>query len=394
MKEITDQNRLRPWMGFALFAFVMVFFIFVCAPLQGALGIPGLVITELGLLAIAVVFCLIRKVSIKEVLPIRKVSVKDIFGCLFLLMGGFALSLISVGLVGTLIPSSTKEAEGLSNALYGEMGLIMTIVVVAILPAICEESIHRGAILSCFRGLKRDWVIILITAAFFSINHLSILRFCSTLILGMCLGYVVVKKDNIFLSMLMHFSNNFVSACAGYYSAKALGDSATISINYSSVLGTYLILGCAAPVLIVLGSMLLCPESHRKIRFLFAGLLAGLMLIAGMVITVATFSKDALLNSTISAEITAEKEFTDPLFFDVTEERTANVIVVMSGAKGDYTIKIDGDKGSNIINAEVPEGSIRTMTYSVTLQPDHYTVTIIPGDNAVGEHPTLQITIN
>ena len=70
MNQITEQKRLRPWMGFVLFAVVMAFFVFVCVPLQSHLGIPGLVITELGILAIAVIFCLIRKVSIKEVFPI------------------------------------------------------------------------------------------------------------------------------------------------------------------------------------------------------------------------------------------------------------------------------------------------------------------------------------
>ena len=394
MKEITNQNKLRPWMGVVLFVFVMAFFIFVCVPLQSWAAIPGLIITELALFAIAVIFCLIRKVSIKEVLPIRKVTVKDIFGCIFLLMGSLFLSVISVALIAVIFPSSVEEGENLSNALYGTMGYFVTVIVVAVLPALCEESIHRGAILSCFRGLKRDWVIILITATFFSINHLSILRFGATLILGICLGYVVVKKDNILLSMFMHFTNNFFSATLGYYSAKALGETMSTSVNYSSVLGIYLVLGCASPVFVVLGMMLLCPESHKKIRFLYAGIIAAIMLIVGMVVMVKTTFATALLSSTVSAEVTAEKDCFEPMGFDVTEEHTGNVVVALSGAKGDYTVRIDGDKGSNIINADIPQGTIRMMTYTVTLQPDHYTVTIVPGDNAVGEQPTIQITIN
>ena len=393
MNQITEQKRLRPWMGFVLFAVMMAFFVFVCVPLQSHLGIPGLVLTELGILAIAVIFCLIRKVSIKEVFPIRKVTVKDIFGCIFLLMGGFFFSIISVALTATIIPSSTSEAEGLSNALYGTMGYFVTVLVVAVLPAICEESIHRGAILSCFRGLKWDWVIILITAAFFSINHLSVLRCTSTLILGICLGYVVVKKDNILLSMLMHFTNNFFSASIGYISSKALGGASTASVDYGSALGVYLILGCAAPIFLVLGVMLLCPESHKKIRFLYAGLLTAAMLIVGIVWTGKNFSSNALMSSTVSAEVTASKDNFDSMYFDVTEERTATIVVAVTNASGDYTVRIDGDKGSNIINADVPQGAFRMMTYNVTLQPDHYTVTIIPGDNAVGEQPMIQITI-
>ena len=42
-------------MGIVLFAAVMALFIFAFAPLQQNLGIPGLLITEFGFLAIAVI---------------------------------------------------------------------------------------------------------------------------------------------------------------------------------------------------------------------------------------------------------------------------------------------------------------------------------------------------
>ena len=61
MEKISDQGRLRPWMGLVLFAAVMALFVFAFAPLQQKLGIPGLLITEFGFLAIAVIYCLISK---------------------------------------------------------------------------------------------------------------------------------------------------------------------------------------------------------------------------------------------------------------------------------------------------------------------------------------------
>ena len=219
MQKLTNQERLRPWMGFALFAFVMLFFVFVCGPLQTHLGLVGLVLTELLFFAIVIVFCLIRKISIKEVLPMKKISFKDIMGCIFLLAGSFPLSLLMVVITSIIIPSSTAEAEALSDTLYGSMNYITTVLVIALLPAICEESMHRGLLLSCFRSLKKDWLIVLIIGLFFGINHLSVLRFATTFMLGVVLSYVVVKKNNILLSMFIHFMNNLISATAGYLSS-------------------------------------------------------------------------------------------------------------------------------------------------------------------------------
>ena len=67
--------------------------------------------------------------------------------------------------------------------------------------------------------------------------------------------------------------------------------------------------------------------------------------------------------------------------------------MVVTNAKGDYNVRIDGDKGSNIINAPVPQGTLRMINYNIGLQADHYTVTIAAGDNAVGEQPVFQVTV-
>ena len=393
MQKLSDQGRLRPWMGFILFGVLMAFFIFVCAPLQQNLGITGLVITELGFVAIAVIYCLIRKVKIKEVFPVKKPKVREIFGCILLVIGMFPVSLISIALTAVIIPSSASEAAELSGFLYDSLNYPLAVLIVALMPAICEEAIHRGAILSNFRGIKRDWVIVLIMGLLFGINHMSVLRFLTTMLLGMVLSFVVVKKNNILLSMLMHFTNNMISVSLGYLSGAGSNAASATSIDYSSVLGAYMILGFLSPILITVALMLIYPEGHKKIRFLFAGIMAAVMLASGIAITAISTSKNMILNTTFGYLVTAEEKECSMIDFSVEEDRTATVVVMVTNAEGDYNIRIDGDKGSNIINAPVPQGAIRMFTYDIGLQADHYTVTVVPDDNAIGEKPQIQITI-
>ena len=394
MEKLSNQGRLRPWMGFLLFAVVMAFFIFVCAPLQQNLGIPGLVITELAFLVLAVVYCLIRKVKIREVLPVKKVKAREIFGCILLVVGMFPVSLMLVAITATIFPSSAAEVSELSNFLYAQMSFPVAVLIVALLPAICEEAIHRGAILSNFRGMKRDWLIVLIMGLFFGINHMSVLRFLTTMALGMLLSYVVVKKNNIILSMLMHFTNNMISVCITYLLGQGgVAATSASTIDYSAVLGTYMLLGFASPIIITVGLMLVYPEGHKKIRFLIAGILSTLLLVGGFGMNVVTSAKNMILNSTISYQVTADDKVESTLDFTVEEERDATIIVVVMNAEGDYNVRIDGDTGVSVINAPVPQGMIRTLTYNVKLPADHYIVSFEAGDNAVGEHPQFQITI-
>jgi len=391
MEKISDQGRLRPWMGFVLFTAVMLFFIFICAPLQTNLGIAGLVITEVAFLAIAVVYCLIRKVKLKEVFPIKKVKIREIIGCIFLTLGAFPLSIISVAVTALIFPASAAEVGELTSFIYGDLNYPMAVLIVALLPAICEEAMHRGAILSNFRSIKYDWIIVLIMGLLFGINHVSILRFGSTMILGMVLSYVVVKKNNIILSMIIHFTNNLISVSAAYLSDSASVD--TSNVDYGSVLGIYLLIGFLSPIIITVGLLLLKPESHKKIRFLYAGIAAVVMLAAGIGLTVAESAKSTIINSTISYEVTLEAKDCVIGEFDIEEERSAAVAAIVANAEKGYMIRIDGDSGSNIINSEVPEGAVRMIAYNVELKPDHYVVTLVPDDDAVGEHPIVEIRI-
>ena len=391
MEKISDQGRLRPWMGFVLFTAVMLFFIFICAPLQTNLGIAGLVITEVAFLAIAVVYCLIRKVKLKEVFPIKKVKIREIIGCIFLILGAFPLSIISVAVTALIFPASAAEVGELTSFIYGDLNYPMAVLIVALLPAICEEAMHRGAILSNFRSIKYDGIIVLIMGLLFGINHVSILRFGSTMILGMVLSYVVVKKNNIILSMIIHFTNNLISVSAAYLSDSASVD--TSNVDYGSVLGIYLLIGFLSPIIITVGLLLLKPESHKKIRFLYAGIAAVVMLAAGIGLTVAESAKSTIINSTISYEVTLEAKDCVIGEFDIEEERSAAVAAIVANAEKGYMIRIDGDSGSNIINSEVPEGAVRMIAYNVELKPDHYVVTLVPDDDAVGEHPIVEIRI-
>ena len=395
MEKLSDQGRLRPWMGFVLFGVVMAFFIFVCAPLQQNLGIPGLIITELAFLAMAVVYCLIRKVKIKEVLPVKKVKVREVIGCILLVLGIFPVSLMLVALTAIIFPSAAAEITELNSFIFENLNFPMAVLIVALLPAICEEAIHRGAILSNFRGIKHDWVIVLIMGLFFGINHMSVLRFLTTMTLGLFLSYVVVKKNNIILSMLMHFTNNMISVCISYLAGAGNSAAATTSaaVDYTKVIGTYMVLGFASPILITLGLLLVYPEGHKKIRFLYAGVMAAALLVGGFTINTNNAKKNMVLNTTIGYLVTAEDKTNSMIDFTVEEDRDATVVVTVMNAEGNYRVRIDGDKGSNIINAPVPKGMVRMFTYNVSLQADHYVITVEAENNAIGVKPQIQITI-
>lgn len=392
MQKLTDQERLKPWMGFVLFGFVMAVFVTVCAWMQLNWGIPGLVLTELLLAGIAVLFCVIRKVKIREVFPMKKISIRDFFGCILLLIGGYLISILSVLIMAVIVPESYQEAAELGGFLYdGSMSYITTLIVVAILPGICEESIYRGAILSTFRSFKHEWAAIALVGLFFSINHLSILRGPFTFIVGMILAYVVVKKNNILLSMMMHCILNGFSVTLSYTSLdpEQIEAAAEMGVTLQSV-GAYLILGCIAPIIIVTGMMLINPEGHKATRYITAGILAGVMFIGGIIITL-TARPAAIFTMNGTYEVTEEDFETG--YFTIEEEKEVTLIVVMTNADGFYRASLVDANGEIACASDMGDGKIKTYTSTVLLPAGEYEVVITGGDDTIGQSPVYNIVV-
>ena len=94
--------------------------------------------------------------------------------------------------------------------------LIIGILIIGVTPAICEEMLHRGILLSAYE--KRGSIkAVVITAIFFGIFHFDITNLLGATFLGLLIGYYVIRTNSIFAGMLAHFLNNAISELLQYF---------------------------------------------------------------------------------------------------------------------------------------------------------------------------------
>jgi uncharacterized protein len=85
---------------------------------------------------------------------------------------------------------------------------------VAVVPAICEETLFRGLVQKSFeQKLTPGWSIF-ITSFFFGMYHFNPYGLVALIALGIYFGYAAYKSDSIFVSMALHFTNNFLTVTA------------------------------------------------------------------------------------------------------------------------------------------------------------------------------------
>ncbi len=84
------------------------------------------------------------------------------------------------------------------------------ILVLAIVPAFCEELFFRGFLLSGLSTAMRRWPAIFISAIFFAVFHFFIFKFVVAGALGVVLGYLCWQSRSIVPAILAHATHNAI----------------------------------------------------------------------------------------------------------------------------------------------------------------------------------------
>lgn len=108
-----------------------------------------------------------------------------------------------------------KEAENIVKGLVGSLSitsLTVNILVMALLPALCEELFFRGFLQNfLLRSVKNIHVAIFFSGFIFSFIHFQFYGFIPRLLLGMFFGYLLVWGGSLWIPIVAHFLNNLIA---------------------------------------------------------------------------------------------------------------------------------------------------------------------------------------
>lgn len=87
---------------------------------------------------------------------------------------------------------------------------ILCIFLLAVVPAIGEELLFRGMILHGLRSRFNDVVSVLLSGLMFALMHGNLQQLVYPFILGVIMGWIVLRTGSLISSILVHFINNFL----------------------------------------------------------------------------------------------------------------------------------------------------------------------------------------
>ncbi len=112
-------------------------------------------------------------------------------------------------LASRVLPVDPGAVEGFGEAILpGGAGTVETLLLLCLLPAVCEEAAFRGVIMSALERRNGRAGTILLSALAFGLFHFLYFRIVPTAFLGVVLALAVLRSGSIFTGMLIHASGN------------------------------------------------------------------------------------------------------------------------------------------------------------------------------------------
>ena len=205
----------------SFYVIILLILFYVGGKWQAQNIMSGLIKTQLIIILLPVIVILrISKTDIKRTLRLNKTKPMNLLLALLAIIPALVVVGVISQVINLIYPVSDSYIEGMKNFLNAQnYGFWFSIFVIGVLPGICEEVLFRGFIINGFRKLG-FWRAIVISGVLFGIFHLDPFRLIPASLLGIWMGYMLLRTNSIFVPMFAHFVNNSFTIIITSYGEK------------------------------------------------------------------------------------------------------------------------------------------------------------------------------
>lgn len=171
-----------------------------------------------------------------------------------------------LGFVGDMLRRMQTASEEMVQSLTSGTGvgdLVANLLVVALVPAVCEELLFRvGVQNQLVAWFRNPHAAVWTAAAIFSLGHAELFAFAPRLLLGAALGYLYYYGGSLIINTMAHFINNACVVVLYWLSARGVVD---IDPAEPLHLGILLVAACTvAAVLLFVAMFGKRDEDHEQ----------------------------------------------------------------------------------------------------------------------------------
>lgn len=249
-----------------LFSVILILLFSIGSLLVLKHGIKGAIVQQILIGVLPVLYCCYIKTDFKSVFRLKMPRLVHIIAAVITWAGAFIVMEIVSVFLANIFPESYNSADDAVNLLITDSSTLLIIIAVAVMPAICEELAFRGLLFGTLSKKYKIWPAIIISGLIFGIYHGNLIKTFVVGFLGMTMAYVIYNTDSIFVSMIMHFLNNFI-AIALSLNADFVAKYIPALVNNDMGIGEIAGFSMAGLILFVIGILVINKTSRIKTSY-------------------------------------------------------------------------------------------------------------------------------
>lgn len=150
------------------------------------------------------------KLNLRETFSIRMPGAWTVLGTLLVAATCPVIAVAMSHWIVRMLPQSEEVSRlmGQQEARMLALPTWLLLLTIAVLPAICEETLFRGFVLAGLRDRMGPLAVCVVVGLVFGLFHADLWRIPTTAVLGMVLTWVCLRGGSIFPAMFIHLVNN------------------------------------------------------------------------------------------------------------------------------------------------------------------------------------------
>ncbi len=220
LKQLVRERGVTPSAGAAVFCgFIIVtlrFLLSFCLPAPESLRDLELLAVATQLFVIALPALLLTRLlarSPRQTLLLRLPPLRMSLAAVLLAVVIHPAIDVLQTVVMQVYPLDDRLAQELSRLFSTGSDLGTLLLVLCLLPALCEELAFRGFILSGLNSSGRTRMAILVSSIFFGATHAVLQQSLIACVVGMVIGYLAIQSGSVLPGMLFHAVHNTLGVC-------------------------------------------------------------------------------------------------------------------------------------------------------------------------------------
>ncbi|MBQ9512999.1 MAG: CPBP family intramembrane metalloprotease [Lachnospiraceae bacterium] len=178
--------------------------------------IPATIILQLLLAVLPLAACWYFKADFPRVYSVKPPTLTGIAGGVVAIVGSVCLAQVMAHYLAELMPESMENVQE-TMGFMENLSLPAALLLIAVLPAVCEELFFRGYVFCAVRQKMKAGLAIVLTAFLFALYHMSLVRLPLTFLPGILMTIALYYTGSIFVPMIMHFLNNAIAVLLMFY---------------------------------------------------------------------------------------------------------------------------------------------------------------------------------